>query len=95
MSNYLITCEFRFWYVLQTADTNQTKDEENGSDGGEADDEFECDCQFCVGSSLDGDGCHSNEEVAEDRNSHESSEQNILSTVENTDYGFNFWYVHQ
>ncbi|VDI29113.1 E3 ubiquitin-protein ligase Praja2 [Mytilus galloprovincialis] len=95
MINNLLLSDQDDWDISRqigtTADTNQTKDEENGSDGGEADDEFECDCQFCVGSSLDGDGCHSNEEVAEDRNSHESSEQNILSTVENTDYGFNFW----
>ncbi|CAC5391568.1 unnamed protein product [Mytilus coruscus] len=75
-----------------TADTNQNKDEENVSDGGEADDEFECDCQFCVGSSLGGDSCHNNEEDTEDRNSHGSAEQSELTAVENADYGLNFWY---
>ncbi|XP_052084992.1 uncharacterized protein LOC127722164 isoform X1 [Mytilus californianus] len=77
--------------TVSTADTDQNKDEENISDGGEADDEFECDCQFCVGSSLGGDSCHNNEEDTEDRNSHESAAQSELTTVENTDYGLNFW----
>ena len=44
------------FFYLQTSDRHhnhvQTEETDTVSDGGEADDEFECDCQFCVGSRL-------------------------------------------